>query len=88
MSDTTGISVSTFTNRNVVRHYNEAHTAESGEPGSKPDDRVTPDSNPAGYDLPTGDYTVHSQPGKREVKRSATAAQTGPAQQSKLGRQK
>lgn len=80
--DNTGITTSTFTNRNSNASGQRAHQSGSGEPGSSPDDHVGPDSNPGGYEIPPG-FTAHSQAGKRETKRPATAAQTGPAQQSR-----
>jgi hypothetical protein len=79
MNDTSGISTSTFTNRNPSGQ--RANRAGSGEPGTSADDHVGPDSNPSGYDIPPG-FTAYTQAAKREQKRTATAAQTGPAAQS------
>ncbi len=80
MSDT-GINSWTLAGRPAPNGA-RAHIAESGEAGSDPSDRATPQHNAPGYELPGG-FTAYSQTDKRETKRSATAAQTGPAQQSR-----
>lgn len=79
MTHTSGITTSTFTNRNA--NGQRAHAVESGEPGSDPSDRVTPANNAPGYELPGG-FAGYSQTDKRERKHTPTAAETGPKAQS------